>query len=142
MKESLWPRNSWKLGHLIGSGACSNIYEATCQQTSKGNGSRNPSSDEALSFVAKVSPLPEQRVVVSKKPLNKNTEKASADVLHMEHSFYRNRLAGHPRVPRMPANGGYGDDAKIGVRFMVRYCYSASLSLAAARAIPPVNAIS
>ncbi len=119
VKESLWPRNSWKLGRVIGSGACSEIYEAMCQLTSKGNGIMNPSSDDAISFVAKVSPLPVQKVVVSKKQRIKSTEKASADVLHMEHSYYRNRLAGHPRVPRMPADGGYGEDSKIGVRFMV-----------------------
>ncbi len=138
VKESLWPRNSWKLGRVIGSGACSEIYEATCQLTSKSNGRKNLSSDKATSFVAKVSPLPEQKVVASKKQRKKYPEKASADVLHMEHSFYRNCLAGHPRVPRMPTDGGYGDDLTIGVRFMVSYNHCVSSLLARAK-IPPGN---
>jgi hypothetical protein len=111
VKEGVWPRRSWVLGSLLGAGACAEVYEASPTLP------LDHQHDKGMQWVAKVSPLPPPEA--PKKGKKRSSEELSADVLHMEHSLYRNKLSTHPGVPRMPYHGGYGDDASVGVRFIV-----------------------
>lgn len=91
-------KNRWKLGALVGRGACSDVYEATDIRGSRGSGG------DAGEYVAKISPLPPVDALQTNaggKRLTKKEEKAmrtNADLIHLEFILYQGYLRGHEGV--------------------------------------------
>jgi hypothetical protein len=122
---------SCNAGKLLGEGACSQVYEAFLD-----SGSTGDAADR--SYVAKVAKLPAP--VAHKKGAKRSTQQINADVLNAEHMLYRNFLSGHPQIPALPRNGGFGDDKASSLRFMIiqvmtEYVNSASSSIHKADAV-------
>lgn len=75
-------KSKWRLGALIGTGACADVYEAS--DVSLG------ATTEAGMFVAKVAPVP---VDLPPRPSQALLEKKrNADLLHWEHTLYQGYL--------------------------------------------------
>ena len=95
----------WKLGSVVGAGACGKVYNATL--VAKTGGSQvNPDYE----VVAKVIPMG-----VGKGKQRKEQERL-ANTLNYEYMMYTGVLIGFPYAPRLP-DKFYGTD--LGVRYLV-----------------------
>lgn len=75
-------KGTWRLGELVGTGACADVYEVT--GVSDGVGT------QAGKFVAKIAPLPADSPPQSKK--KHNEEKRNANMLFYERTLYQGYL--------------------------------------------------
>lgn len=87
-------KKKWRLGGLVGSGGCAEVYEVTDLRTGSGEG-------EAL--VAKVAALPVGLPpAMSKGKKRKKTDKEKhADMLYYEYTLYNGYLRSHGGVPKV-----------------------------------------
>jgi serine/threonine protein kinase len=104
-------KGQWRLGKLLGAGACAQVYEAT---DVKG------AASSAQAYVAKVCTLPTNVAALSTagKKRKKTLQEKQADTLFYEYTCYNGFLRGHDSVPALPV-GCYGDDTASGLRFLV-----------------------
>lgn len=96
--------SKWRLGALVGAGACADVYEA--MDVSAG------ATAESGKFVAKICPLP---VDLPPRPQwRRKEEKRKADTLYHEHMLYRGFLLPRLRnlgcVVEVSAHGPVGQD--------------------------------
>mmetsp|Transcript_34205 Transcript_34205/g.103106 ORF Transcript_34205/g.103106 Transcript_34205/m.103106 type:complete len:224 (+) Transcript_34205:163-834(+) len=109
-------KGEWRVGPLLGSGACAEVYECTRVAVKARAGSRAAQADAGAALVVKVAALPE-------KPKQRSGAKArafqdakrAADTLFAEHLLYSNVLNRFPR--HFGTRVAYGEDA--GVRYLV-----------------------
>ncbi|CAM9676686.1 unnamed protein product, partial [Ectocarpus sp. 8 AP-2014] len=105
----------WKLGNLVGSGGCAEVYEA------EATGSRGGSADGP--FVAKIAPVPVGLPPAAKKGRYaykpKTEEEKHADMIHYEHVLYTASLAKLGGVVEIPRNA-YGEDQNLRYLVMTR----------------------
>ncbi|CAM9920680.1 unnamed protein product, partial [Choristocarpus tenellus] len=104
-------KGRWRLGEMIGRGACAKVYSVTDLKAGS-------SSLKSEPLVAKVCEVPQglpPSMARGKKRKKTDAEK-NADMLYYEYTLYNGFLRPHEGVPKVPA-GGYGDDH--GLRFMV-----------------------
>ncbi|CAM9791210.1 unnamed protein product [Ectocarpus fasciculatus] len=105
--------SKWRLGALVGAGACADVYEA--MDASAG------ATAESGKFVAKICPLP---VDLPPRPQwKRKEEKKKADTLYHEHMLYRGFLLPRLRnlgcVVEIPIDG-YGEDNNLRYLVMTR----------------------
>lgn len=101
--------NRWKLGSLLGEGACGQVFaveDVTGAQTEH-------------AWVMKLAPLPPSPPpgVARKKNKTNDAMKRNADTLYMEQLIYKNYLMSVAHVPVLPNVLSYGEDK--GFRFLV-----------------------
>nr|CCA14307.1 casein kinase I putative [Albugo laibachii Nc14] len=95
---------SWILGKMVGSGACSEVYEVREEEKN------------AYDFVMKISPV-DPPISLKKKKRKKTDRERNADALYAEQLLYRTYLNDHPGIPKLP-DRACGED-KVGYRFLV-----------------------
>lgn len=85
-------KKKWKLGRLIGSGGCAEVYEVVDLRSSGGE-----------ELVAKVAPLPAGLPPAMKKgkKRKKTDQEKHADMLYYEYTLYNGYLREHGRVPKV-----------------------------------------
>jgi hypothetical protein len=114
-------KGQWRLGKLLGAGACAQVYEAIDVKSA---------ASSAQAYVAKVCTLPTNVAALSTggKKRKKSLQEKQADTLFYEYTCYNGFLRGHDSVPALPV-GCYGDDAASGLRYLVMQVCEALLSL-------------
>ena len=108
-KSGLVLSKRWKLGALLGEGACGQVFEVADI-----TGTQNQHA-----WVMKLAPLPPAPAPGAARKKNKTHDamKRNADTLYMEQLVYKNYLMGVPNVPELPVTLSYGEDQ--GFRFLV-----------------------
>jgi serine/threonine protein kinase len=99
---------NWKVIRFLGEGACAKVYEVI--PTSKLN------DNLGYDVVAKVIPLPGQKTGGTK--ASKKEQERICNTLNYEYTLYTGVLYQFPFCPRNPLKF-YGDDATLGVRYLV-----------------------
>jgi len=110
-KPGLVLSNRWKLGSLLGEGACGQVFaveDVTGAQTEH-------------AWVVKLAPLPPTPPpgVARKKNKTNDAMRRNADTLYMEQLIYKTYLMDVPHVPALPNLLSYGEDKGKGFRFLV-----------------------
>ncbi|CAM9371404.1 unnamed protein product [Ectocarpus sp. 13 AM-2016] len=104
-------KKKWKLGALVGSGGCAEVYEAVDARAKSAGASDGP-------FVAKIAPLPVglPPAMSNGRKRKKTEEEKHADMIYYEYTLYKGFLAEHGGVVEIPP-GGYGEDQNL--RYLV-----------------------
>ena len=116
----------WKVGKVIGEGACAKVYEV--------QPAKDGSSDISYPVVAKVIPLGS-----GKGKKLKDTTRV-CNTLNYEKDLYNGVLLDFPFRPRNPFRGFFGDDKDLGARYLVLERLGCDLTAYANRSsTPPSN---
>jgi hypothetical protein len=121
-------KKEWRVGKLLGAGACAEVYEVERVAVTARSGSRAAAAAAAstTSLVIKVAPVPPP--AAKGKKANGDAKRA-ADTLFAEHLLYANVLNRSPR--RFGREVAYGESD--GVRYLVLERLGASLGDEVAR---------
>jgi len=115
----------WKIGRLLGSGACGSVHELIAPSGSK-------SSSSSPAYAIKIAPLPKSKAKTGKKR-KKTAEERNADLILHEYTTLQNagsEMRGKvvPDIPYMGNPPAYGKTADDKFRFLVMERMAAPLS--------------
>ena len=97
--------SQWKIGELVGEGACGRVYAVTCT---------NPANVYSFQLVAKVIPTPVGTGRAA------NAQRVICDTLHYEYQLFHGQLCTFPYRPNIPdVRHFHGVDKVHNVRYMI-----------------------